>query len=85
MKTVYKYAIPFNISMKIPLHADAKPIMAAIQYDAVCVWFEFDMSQPIEIRTFRIYGTGFTIPDDETHVGSCMTNDGHLVWHVYEK
>lgn len=32
---------------------------------------------------YRFVGTGFDVPDWWTHIGSCVTPDGALVWHVY--
>lgn len=84
MKTVYKYPIQFHdTTYSMPI--GAKPVLTQVQDDQVCVWFELDLNEPFVPRTFNIYGTGFTIPEHEKHIGSCMTRDGALVWHVYER
>jgi hypothetical protein len=35
-----------------------------------------------DAQHLRVYGTGHEMPDELRHVGSTMTPDGALVWHL---
>lgn len=42
-------------------------------------------NEDVEARYFRVYGTGHPVQDENTrHVGSVITADGALVWHLLE-
>lgn len=36
-------------------------------------------------RRAQVYGTGHPVPHDAEHVGSTLTPDGVLVWHVFRE
>ncbi len=57
--------------------------------DELQLWAEVDTDEPPEVRTFRIYGTGQPMPEDQPlhHVGTMLVWIGLAqteVWHVYE-
>jgi hypothetical protein len=58
----------------------------APQADEMVLWAEVDTEEPPEVRTFRIYGTGHAMPEDQPlhHVATVQMYEGRLVWHVYE-
>lgn len=37
-----------------------------------------------DIRSFRVYGTGQSMPDNLEHVGTALAPGGQLVWHLME-
>lgn len=57
----------------------------ACQSDAntVQVWTDEPDAEQVEIRSARVYGTGQPIPKGDEHLGSTITEDGFLVWHVF--
>ena len=53
--------------------------------DCIEIWAEVDTEAHMEMREFRVVGTGNPMPGDcGTFVGTVITNDGFLVWHVFE-
>lgn len=54
---------------------------------AVHVWtLENDSTQGLAPRGVRIFGTGHPLTSDTgRHLGSGITTDGSLVWHVFER
>lgn len=35
------------------------------------------------MRRVQVYGTGQPVPPEASHLGSCLTLSGTLVWHVF--
>jgi hypothetical protein len=53
--------------------------------DAVELWVHADTGQEPQLRMLTVVGTGQTIPAAATaHVGTAVTTDGRLVWHLME-
>lgn len=52
------------------------------------LWALVNPNMPLEIRTFRIYGTGHPIADEQVdqlaHIATVPMLDGRLIWHVFE-
>ena len=89
-KTVWRYVVPIMDSptkydldenAKI-LHVDTKLLDVSA---AVTFWAEVDRyPSNTTPRYFRVFGTGHSIPDHATHIGTCLGAGGDLVWHLYE-
>lgn len=51
-------------------------------------WALVNPNMLLEIRTFRIYGTGHPIADEQVdqlaHIATVPMLDGRLIWHVFE-
>lgn len=51
-------------------------------------WALVNPNMLLEIRTFRIYGTGHPIADEQVdqlaHIATVPMLDGKLIWHVFE-
>ena len=58
--------------------------VAARGEDYVEIWFLADTAITNWARTLRAFGTGQTLPDLVTHVGTAVTPSGRLVWHLFE-
>lgn len=64
------------------VHVDCKTV------EAVTFWAE---DEGEAVRTFRVYGTGQTIPRRWAHVGTALSPEGDpgprgtLVWHLFEQ
>jgi hypothetical protein len=80
-KTVYKYRINLGpTTLRLP--ADAKFLYFAEQHGHLVAWFELDASRIAVVRFFAVFGTGYGV--EGTHLGTCMTDGGMYVWHLYE-
>jgi hypothetical protein len=50
------------------------------------IWFLDDSAQSRTAHIVRAFGTGHTIPDDVgAYIGTAVTPDGALVWHLFER
>lgn len=85
MKTIHKFLLDITeINLINVSDKKGKIVLLEIQEGIPCIWLETDKDLPkICTRIFRVYGTGFNIPDGQIHVGSYQ--DGEYVWHVYEQ
>jgi hypothetical protein len=59
-------------------------IAPVIEANVPTVWVELDPDGRGEMLSLTFIGTGHPVPEDMTHVGSCITPAG-LVWHCYAR
>lgn len=91
MRTIYKYPLRIVDRQLVQLPANAAMLSVGIQKDKlendqVCLWAEIEDTNPLEWRTFHIYGTGHPIYAGTTHAIKYIATfqlDG-FVGHVYE-
>ena len=50
-----------------------------------CIWCEVDTEQPLIGVDFKIYPTGTEIDKGFNFVGTCLTGDTEMVWHLYNR
>lgn len=83
MKTIWKYKVDAVSEIQIP--AGSKVVNVSGQHGEVCIWAEVSQSASnVELRKFRVIGTGQTIQSDAEYVGTAMLHNGDYVFHVYE-
>lgn len=84
MRHVLKFHLTFGMVNKLDIPQCGKVTLVGHQNGLETIWVEVDDRVPVENpRSFLIFGTGFSIPDNLLHVGSYQTPAGY-VWHVYE-
>jgi hypothetical protein len=83
MKRIFKYELAIEHSQLIEMPAKARILSVGNQGDQVCLWAEVDPDSPTLERRVLIAGTGHATPPGE-FIGTVLTNDGSLVWHVYD-
>jgi hypothetical protein len=84
VKAVLKWHVPVDDRAHPVGHGPV--VLVACQWtpDVVTVW-TLDGDVPVRAsRTVQVYGTGQPVPDGATHLGSTLTADGALVWHLFE-
>ena len=80
-KTIWKYQIRTATPINMP--RGAKILAVSLDPGGVpCMWVECDASLPLEERKFEVFGTGRSIPEESTHVGTYLSPP--FMWHVYE-
>lgn len=98
MKTVYKYPIdllkPETGVLTLPRGARcvlAAPPPQELERrlrpgEVLCLWFEVETRHQVEVRHFKVFGTGHEQTTTEgqmlEHVASVVVEP--FVWHVYE-
>jgi len=87
MLKVFKYTVPsdsrphtFELQGKIVHVGTTAPGYP----DLICFWAIHEDEVVPTKRTFRIYGTGDGLPPNVEHIGSVVTANGRLVWHLFE-
>lgn len=82
MRVIYKYELMLGYN-SIYLPEGYKVLKVAEQYGTLTMWVEQDSYRPSRNVVFNVYGTGYSIPNQNAmHVGSEIMESG-LVWHVY--
>ena len=83
MSAVYRYEVPVDdrwhplqLSGRI-LHVDCRSM------HAVEVW-ALHTDAAASTRSFRVFGTGHSLPPDLQHAGTALAPGGQLVWHLFE-
>lgn len=87
MRTVHKYEIGALVSpVRLNLQYHDKVVLAGVQDTRYYMWIEYepDSPAPTNKKEFKIFGTGFDIPDGWSHEYSFQEGNMY-VWHVYSK
>lgn len=88
MKRIWKYQVPIIDRPSMQLSLGAKVLHFAVdQHGEPTLWILIDDEQALELREFRIFGTGHVIPEEDLttlgFIGTAMDVRG-LVWHLFE-
>lgn len=95
MRTIYKYELTKTDVGHMSLVSIPKGAQFRLfdeQHREWCVWFEVDTDQEKEIRKFRVFATGETIPAGYRYMTSFNRSvpiaEGmrpqYFCWHLYE-
>ena len=82
MKTIWKYTLNPATSIEMPIGSQLLSVHE--QKSEICLWALVDPERDMEVRHFRVFGTGHKIPDKQAFIGSGLLNNGSLVFHVFE-
>ena len=82
MKTIYKYIV----RPELVLPSGAIILKLGVQDNNPCIWAEVDTDNSLEVRNFRVLGTGWSLEDfDKENLEYLDTVFiDKFVWHVYE-
>lgn len=85
MYSIVKFTIGSAAGLDaIKLPKDAKILSAQMRCGELCLWALVEPLAVIELRRFKIYGTGAVIATDPgKHVATVQ--DGDFVWHIFEQ
>ena len=84
---IYKYDFPLQDVVDLLLPVGSKILKIEPQNNKPKYWLlrpVDDTNSRVEVRRFRVYGTGHYIEDIErlTHITSFQ--DGDFIWHIFE-
>ncbi len=84
MKAIWKFGLSEHCTIDLP--KGARILTAREQGDDVCIWVEVNPEAPSEKREFRVFGTGFSLPENlvMNYLGTAHLHGGRLVLHAYE-
>jgi len=88
VKRIFKYPLKTADQQVLTMPRNAVPLCVQVQpHVGPCLWAMVEDSEPTELRTVRIIGTGHPVPDAAKlyYVGTYQLDDGALVFHVFWK
>lgn len=80
MRAVWKFSI--DLDRTSVTTAPPRVLHVGVQQpNRVDLWCEVDDAEQTYWPTYKVFGTGFGVPDEAVHVGTTLA--GPFVWHVY--
>lgn len=84
MITIWKMTFDTD-TLHTTLPAGAKILHVNTQKENICMWVEVDDEAPAEKRSFKIIGTGHTVPPGpRKYLGTGKFKNDTFIFHVYE-
>lgn len=84
MRTIWKFAFAVSGIVEIEMPIGSMILHAAMQDASMCIWAEVFAGAATELRRFRVFGIGHSIPSVElAHVATVL--DRQFVWHLFEE
>ena len=77
---IFRYEVPVDDRWHI-FRCEPPLWVGCRDYGFVEFW-AYPAEDAMDVQHLRVYGTGHEMPDELRHVGSTMTPDGALVWHL---
>ncbi|OYT14609.1 MAG: hypothetical protein B7C24_17440 [Bacteroidetes bacterium 4572_77] len=85
MRKVYKYVLPIDDHLTIPLPQGAEILKVDTQAGIPCMWALANPEKPSEVRRFRFAGTGHPIEEENLKfIDTFQMDSGSLVFHFFE-
>ena len=90
MYKIWKFPVSFNTinldRFELAMPGGARILKLDIQRNEPQFWVLVNPANEIELRRFRILGTGQPFEDlnDLEYIDSYQVNGGQFVWHVFE-
>lgn len=84
-KIIYKYPLEFTCPQTIKLPSSAEILYVDSQRNTPTIWaiIDIDDKSTIEVDVY-IISTGQAFDaSNKLYVGSCMTENGLFVWHIF--
>lgn len=86
MTTIWKFPIEKG-QFELSLSADAQVVHVGMQGEEAFVWIEHDPDAHRAPFEFKVFGTGWEIPEEWANRMTCRHGgtwqDGQFVWHLY--
>ena len=85
MMTVYKFPFDLDDIVVLKMPTGSEVLHVEVQHGVPCLWARVDPKAALEVRRFRVAGTGHPLKEDVgEHLGSLLMRGGSLVFHVFE-
>jgi hypothetical protein len=87
-RVIYRYRLPISDFAHAAIPEGGEVLAVGPPRDdtnQLDLWAEVDPDAPVELRAFHIVGTGHALDiDPGRYVGTVVTHQGALVWHVFD-
>lgn len=88
MLRIHKYELEIKDEQTINLPHEYKLLYVGVQKDVIFIWVLLDdTDEKTELTLFRIMGTGrpaTIVGNGVGYIGTVMTHDDRLVWHIFK-
>ena len=86
MKQIFKYSVESLGNFEVEMPTGAQILTVQTQGAEPVLWAEVNPENEMEVRKFRVIGTGKEIADDgeRVYVGTFQMVGGGLIWHLFE-
>lgn len=81
---VHKHPLEKGDTNYIQMPKGAKILDFQQQGTTLCMWALSDPAEELELRRFRIYGTGWAIEPELAVIYHGTVQQGPMVWHLFE-
>lgn len=84
--TIWKFPLTLGVDV-LDMPKSAKVLTVQTQGETPCLWALVDTNAPTERRSFRTFGTGHKIPDNEKldYICTYQLDGGQFIFHVFEE
>lgn len=85
-KKIYKYKLSTTSIQQIEIPRNGEVLCVQVQNQSPCIWVLVDPNEPIEKRTFELFGTGHVIDEskERKYIGTYQFMYGEIVFHCFE-
>lgn len=85
VNTIWKYELSVLCKNELMIPQGGKILSLQMQCEEPCIWVQVDPDATLELRVFRIVGTGqkWSVPVRDTYIGTVQ--QGVFVWHCFEE
>lgn len=86
-RTIFKFPLELANTQRIAIPKEAEVMCVQAQGNQPVMYVHLDAAELAkEPRTFRTFGTGHPIPEEEAleYIGTYQLDGGALVFHVFE-
>lgn len=85
MRTIWKFPFPITDEFELNIPLGAKMLHVEEQHGIPCLWAECDPGKEARSMEFVLYGTGHPMEEyvGQVYVGTFLSMDGDLVFHLY--
>lgn len=84
--TIWKFVLAVQTRQVLAMSEGARILSVQTQRDNICIWALVNEAAPTKDRVIEVFGTGHMVDGaNRCYLGSAQTNDGALVWHVFER
>lgn len=86
MRSIWKFEVPIDDVFTTAIPRGATILSVDEQHGTVWMWAEVDPDASKEKRSFRLAGTGHSMPANEERrfIGTVFLHGGSLVFHLFE-
>lgn len=84
---IFKYPVPLDGVAEIQMHKGATVLTVQAQGGIPCIWAIVDPDAEMEIRRFRLFGTGHPLDIDlpqYRYIGTFQLAGGGFIGHLFE-